>query len=367
MTATDSTAASTGQSRRKGRHPLVGASVSLLLTAALLAWLGSAASDFGPASAGRDLAWPLTRILLLVGVGLIVGQVVEATGWTRHMARLAGPMFRFAHLGSRCSAAFTSAFFSGVAANAMLVDYYREGSIGKGQLYLTNFVNHLPTFFLHLPTTLFIVLPLAGAAGGIYMGLVFAAIILRTCCFLLLGRFILPPPEEPRDQEPSRPSSRREGLRNIADRVRRRVPRRFLGIVQYVVPIYIFVYTLTQLGAFDAMRQILAGTAVGAVFPVESLSMVIVAFLADYTSGFATAGALLENGVLGLHQAALAMLLGNVIAFPVRALRHQLPRYLGIYSPGMGTQILLLGQLARVISLLLVGGIYGMFTLPFTL
>jgi len=365
MMATERTEANTWQSRRKGRHPFVGISVSLLASAALLTWLSSAASDWGPAAAGNDLAWPLSRILLLVGVGLIVGQVVEATGWTRHLARLAGPIFRFAHLGSRCSAAFTSAFFSGVTANAMLVDSYREGNIGKGQLFLTNFLNHLPAFFLHLPTTLFIVLPLAGLAGGIYMGLVFAAIILRTCCFLLVGRFFLPLPEEPWEKQSSGFSSPREGLRQVMDQLRRRVPRRFLGIVQYVVPIYIFVYTLTHLGAFDAMRQVLSGTALGAVLPVESLSMVIVAFLADYASGFATAGALLENGVLGLHQAALAMLLGNVIAFPVRALRHQLPRYLGIYTPAMGTQILLLGQLARVLSLLLVGGIYGVFTLPF--
>ncbi len=365
MSTTGGTQAKTSRTRRGKRNPLLGLSVALLLSAALLVWL-TRVGDLGTAAAVEDLAWPLTRILLLVGVGLIVGQVVEATGWTKHLARLAGPMFRFANLGSRCGAAFTTAFFSGVAANAMLVDTYREGNIGKGHLFLTNFVNHFPAFFLHLPTTLFIVLPLAGLAGGIYMGLVFTAVILRTCCFLLVGRLFLAAPSEPEDQEPGAASSPREGLKNVAAQLRDRVPRRFLGIVQYVVPIYIFVYTLTQLGAFDALRQVLSGTAVGAVFPVESLSMVIIAFLADYTSGFATAGALLENGVLGLHQGALALLLGNVVAFPVRALRHQLPRYLGIYTPGMGTQILLLGQLARVLSLLVVGGIYGLFTLPFT-
>jgi hypothetical protein len=365
MSTSDATQAKTSGSRRGKKNPLLGLSVALLISAALLVWLISAGGLSASATAD-DLAWPLARILLLVGVGLIVGQVVEATGWTRHLARLAGPMFRFANLGSRCGAAFTTAFFSGVAANAMLVDTYREGNIGKGHLFLTNFVNHFPAFFLHLPTTLFIVLPLAGLAGGIYMGLVLSAVVLRTCCFLLVGRFFLSPPSEPEQREQGGASSPGKGLKDVAAQLRDRFPRRFLGIVQYVVPIYIFVYTLTKLGAFDALRQILSGTAVGAVFPVESLSMVIIAFLADYTSGFATAGALLENGVLGLHQGALALLLGNVVAFPVRAMRHQLPRYLGIYTPGMGTQILLLGQLARVLSLLVMGGIYGLFTLPFT-
>jgi hypothetical protein len=52
------------------------------------------------------------------------------------------------------------------------------------------------------------------------------------------------------------------------------------------------------------------------------------------------------------------LLIGNILAFPVRALRHQLPRYIGIFSPKMGTQLLLLGQGFRVSSIVLVGLIY---------
>ncbi|MEF8889266.1 MAG: hypothetical protein V5A14_04410, partial [Desulfohalobiaceae bacterium] len=113
MSTTDGTQANTSRTRRKKGNPLLGLSIALFVSAALLVWLTSAES-LSAAAAAEDLAWPLTRILLLVGVGLIVGQVVEATGWTRHLARLAGPMFRFANLGSRCGAAFTTAFFSGV-------------------------------------------------------------------------------------------------------------------------------------------------------------------------------------------------------------------------------------------------------------
>ena len=75
-------------------------------------------------------------------------------------------------------------------------------------------------------------------------------------------------------------------------------------------------------------------------------------------AGFAAAGALLEAGILSVKQTVLALLIGNVLAFPVRALRHQLPRYIGIYSPKMGTQILLMGQGFRIVSIILVGIIY---------
>ena len=78
----------------------------------------------------------------------------------------------------------------------------------------------------------------------------------------------------------------------------------------------------------------------------------------DVDQALPLAGALLEAGVLTVKQTVLALLIGNILAFPVRALRHQLPRYIGIFSPKMGTQLLLMGQGLRVSSIILVGIIY---------
>jgi len=87
---------------------------------------------------------------------------------------------------------------------------------------------------------------------------------------------------------------------------------------------------------------------------MEAMSVVIFAVVAEFTSGFAAAGALLQAGSLGFKEIVLALLIGNVVATPVRALRHQLPHYMGIYSPGLGSQLLALGQGVRVLSVLLV-------------
>ncbi len=54
----------------------------------------------------------------------------------------------------------------------------------------------------------------------------------------------------------------------------------------------------------------------------------------------------------------LILLIGNIVAFPIRALRHQLPRYVGIFSTRMGLQILLMGQGVRILSLAVVGMVY---------
>jgi len=305
------------------------------------------------------LLWPLSRLMMFIAIGLLVGQIIEVSGWVKHMAVLARPLFRFGHLGDHCSAAFTTAFFSGVSANAMLLDFFKEGQITRRQLFLSNFINQLPAFFLHLPTTFFIVIPLTGWAGGLYFLITFLAVVLRTVLFLLFGRLMLPSPaiDDPGAAE-NTPTHKKKTFSDIWHRVKSRLPRRIARITVYVVPIYTLVFVLNSMGLFVWLREALAGYVVTSFMPMESLSVIILSFAAEFTSGFAAAGALLEAGVLTIKQTVVALLIGNILAFPVRALRHQLPRYVGIFSPKMGTQILLMGQGFRVTSIILVGIVY---------
>ena len=143
--------------------------------------------------------------------------------------------------------------------------------------------------------------------------------------------------------------------------IRDRFPGRIVNITIYVVPVYILVFVLNASGVFSFVRTWLAGYIATEFVPVESLSLVILSFAAEFTSGFAAAGALMNAGMLTIKQTVLALLVGNIVAFPIRAIRHQLPRYIGIFSPKMGTQLLLMGQGFRILSLLIVGTIYFYF------
>ena len=331
----------------------LGISLIIILSALMLI------KELDAAQLVSRLFWPLSRLMLFITIGLLVGQIIEVSGWIKHMAVLARPLFRFGHLGDHCSAAFTTAFFSGVSANAMLLDFFKEGNISRRQLFLSNFINQLPAFFLHLPTTFFIVIPLTGWAGALYFSITFLAVVLRTVLFLMYGRLMLASPViDDSGAAENNPARKKNTSSDIWNRVKSRLPRRMAKITVYVVPIYTLVFVLNAMGLFVKLREALAGYVVTSFMPMESLSVIILSFAAEFTSGFAAAGALLEAGVLTVKQTVVALLIGNILAFPVRALRHQLPRYIGIFSPRMGTQILLMGQGFRVTSIILVGIIY---------
>lgn len=308
------------------------------------------------------LGFPLARLIFFIFIGLAAGIVIETLGWTRQVAVLARPFFNFSNLGDRCSAAFTAAFISGVTANAMLLEYYQENRISKMQLFLSNYVNQFPAFFLHLPTTLFIILPLTGRAGALYLFLTFAATLFRTICFLIFGRLVIQNNSTAVEskQAASGRTKAGKGAAQVIEKIKTRLPSRLTNIVLWVLPIYTIVFLLNHLGFFQYLNRALSQSLTTAFIPVESLSVIILSFAAEFTSGFAAAGALLNAGVLTVKQTVIALLLGNILAFPIRALRHQLPRYMGIFSPKMGLQLLLSGQAFRIASLILVGTLYYM-------
>jgi len=312
----------------------------------------------------KKLGVPLFRLLAFISIGLLAGQVLENFGWTKRVGIFARPVFDFSNLGNRCSAAFTTAFISGAAANAMLLDFYKDNRISKAQLFLSNYINQFPAFFLHLPTTVFIVLPLTGKAGVLYFIITFLATLFRTICFLIFGKLYLkmnPVPTEKNAYTQStekKPPEKKKEWRVIAQKIKSKLPGRITNIIVWVLPIYTLVFILNINGFFEFLNRTLSSFVTVTIMPIESLSVVILSFAAEFTSGFAAAGALMDAGVITMKQTVIALLLGNILAFPIRALRHQLPRYMGIFSPKMGLQLLLSGQVFRVLSIILMGVLY---------
>ncbi len=189
--------------------------------------------------------------------------------------------------------------------------------------------------------------------------LTFSATVLRTFLFLVYGFFTLK--EDGNANEVKQNEARKKSNKGILSGVKSKLPARVLNVAVYVLPIYIAVFMLNHLGMFQALNELMSRYVVTAFIPMESLSVVILSFAAEFTSGFAAAGALMDAGVLSIKQTVIALITGNILAFPIRALRHQLPRYIGIFSPKMGTQLLLMGQFFRIVSLILVTVVFYYF------
>jgi hypothetical protein len=300
----------------------------------------------------RQLAGPLVHLLVYMGVGLLIGQAIESLGWAARLGSWAAPLLRWGRLRPESGASFTAAFFSGILANTMLATLYQEGRISRRELILTYlFNNGMPVYLLHLPTTFFIIYPLTRQAGVIYLGLTLAAALLRSAVLLIYGRLRLPA-ETAAEGPVAIPIREKKGT--LRQEIWQKFKRRFGRVVLFTLPIYILIFVLNDWGLFKWLREGAAAHVSVSFLPMEAASVVIFSVAAEFTSGIAAAGAFLQTGTLTVPQTVLALILGNIVATPVRALRHQLPTNIGIFSPKLGTELLLLSQVMRLLSLVLV-------------
>jgi hypothetical protein len=337
---------------RSGRWRWLVLLVLGLILAALWLGPGGGARHVSAPELYHHLASPLLRLLLYMGVGLLIGQVIESMGWAAKLGGWAAPLLRWGHLKPESGASFTAAFFSGIMANTMLMTFYQEGRIGRRELILTYlFNNGLPTYLLHLPTTFFIILPLTRQAGLIYLGFTGAAALLRSAGILAWSRWRLPPAGGGGASLEVTPPARKE---KMLPEIWLKFQRRFLRVIFYTLPIYILIFLANDYGLFRWLREAAAAHVPVTFLPVEAASVVIFSVAAEFTSGMAAAGAFLQAGALTVPQTVIALILGNIVATPIRALRHQLPSHMGIFSIGLGTELLVLSQAVRLLSLIAV-------------
>ncbi len=349
----------------KGHTKTLGGRRLWLLLAALsllaaVTWLGlgGAAPRLTAGKLYHSLGSPLLHLLVYMGVGLLVGQAIESLGWAAKLGSWSAPLLNWGHLKRESGATFTAAFFSKMVANTMLWTFYQEEKISRREMTLAYLFNGgLPVFLLHLPTTFFIILPLTREAGLIYLGLTGSASLLRSVVLLVYSRWRLPAAAAAGEVAAAAPPARKEKL---TQEIWRKFHRRFSRVVLYTLPIYCLIFLLNDWGLFKWLRAATASHVSLHFLPMEAASVVIFSVAAEFTSGMAAAGAFLQTGALTIHQTVLALVLGNIVATPVRALRHQLPSHVGIFSPALGTKLLLMSQGLRLLSLVLVAVPYAL-------
>lgn len=312
-----------------------------------------------------DVLWnglfrPLIRLILSISIGLAIGNIIEALHWGRFLARISSPLVRMAHLQDVSGAAFTMAFFSSITANTYLAEQYEQGKIARRELYFSNLLNSTPVLFLHLPSLFFLAIPFLGNAAFCYVGIIVSAALLRTFGIVVIGRFALPPTPEgcvTCELDDNAPKDFREVVQRVTSRFLRRIKR----VLLVTIPVYTLVFLLNRSGAFEALNDIVGGS--NGILPFinpEAAGVLILSLAAEITASMAAAGALLTEGTIQSKEVVLALLAGNILSSPMRAIRHQLATYMGIFPPRLAIWLIVCNQSVRAASLLFFTGLYYM-------
>lgn len=296
---------------------------------------------------------PLIRLLISISAGLAIGSAIEALHWGKFLSKLSSPLVRWAHLQDVSGAAFTMAFFSTITANSYLAEQYKQGRIARRELFFSNLLNSAPVLFLHLPSLFFIAIPFLGTAAFWYVGVIVSAALLRTAGTVVVARFVLPAMPEgcvTCELDENAPATVQEFIHRVVSVFLRRIRR----VLVITVPVYTAVFILNRTGVFALLNEWVGGS--NGMLPFirpEAAGVLLLSFTAEISAAFAAAGALLTEGTVQAKDVVLVLLAGNILSSPMRAVRHQLATYMGIFPSRLALQLIVCNQAVRACSLLI--------------
>ncbi len=338
------------RAKKKARALLIPTLVAAAVTVIVLPiWPAETRAFLHPDLLGEKVIRPLFRAVFFMAAGLAAAMLVEAMGWTERLGRLAAPLTRTARLPKVAAASFTTALVSNPAANALLSEALEKKEISPAALSVANLLNgSWPSFIVHLPSTLVVATSFAGRAGLAYTGIMFGAATLRLLGAAALGRLILPP-NQAEYLEP--PEPQKKTLADIWPGLRTRLRRRLVTLFSVAGPVFYLISLAAALGFFEAIKNYSAAYLPDFFLPVEAATLIIFSLTAEFSSGFVAAGALIQNSTLTVAQAAAALIIGNILATPVRVLRWQLAAYMAYFQIRLGLILILCNQSFRILSL----------------
>jgi hypothetical protein len=281
----------------------------------------------------------LIRTVPIVILGVLIAEILIALRITDKIARVAYPITSFSHLPEESGASFMMAFISPQAADAMLVDYYHKGMIGRGELIIAALINSFPSVVMHWRYLIPVYVPLLGIFGLIYFVILMGIGLLKTGIIMMAGRLLLPGARASgASEKPTVPNLSLKEALSAAIRPSARTLRRILGIM---IPTLVIVAFFIEAGVFDAVAAYLEG--ISRLFPIPPQGLAIIAAkFGSYIAAASIASALLAAGDMSGRDIVITLLVANLLTSITTYLRWLGSFYIAIFGPRRGTEIMVI-------------------------
>ncbi|MBO8179952.1 MAG: nucleoside recognition protein [Archaeoglobus sp.] len=272
----------------------------------------------------------LTAIFLIKTLPVVIVAIYAVSysikkGYLEKFAFSLQPALRKFGVSEFAVISFATCFISPTASYSMLSQVWREKKIDDREVIAVSFLNSFPSVFSHL-YAFFIpfVIPVLGFAGLVYTGIRFAVAIIKS----LIGFFLS------RRWNHSAPSYQELKPVSVSQNVLRIAA--IMGITYFIVSL------LSLLGVFDFMSEALKFLP----FKAEAITIAIVEFF-NVRSAVVTAAGFMDSG-LEWKWVVTGLILGNVISFSTRSVKHSLPMHLSLFGQ-FGVKIVLLNSIVTLI------------------
>ncbi len=285
------------------------------------------------------LYW-MARIVPVIAIGVFVTNFAVKNGLMHKFDRLIKPISRNANISTLSALSVVTCTFSTVAGYSMLVDGLSEKIISEREVIATTLICSFPSILSHFLTFFIpVVIPLLGlTTGSIYVCLLMLTAFLKTCFGIFLARHWLIGAKSVSNQLSTNYANtpvvdKRDAVNKSAKSTHKMLKR----IVPTMFITLLLVSIAMELNLFDSFSAVLAPST--NFLGLESGVVLICATdIVNTYSGLILAGSLLSEGWISTKGVLIALLLGNVVSFSARFMKHSLPLHVSLFGPKLGSK-----------------------------
>ncbi len=294
-----------------------------------------------------DRAWTFGRLFLFVGLGAMLGSMIEGRCWYRVLASSLGRVTNMARLPRIVGIAMPTALASGPAADSMLVASRNRGEISNSALIAGGMLNSYLAHISHSLRILFPVVAAIGLPGLLYFLIQFGGGALIVAGVLIWNRLRTDAETAAADRTADGDSETGK-LRPWPEVLHKGLIRALTLLFRLAcvsVPMILAMEWLIRSGGLDFWDTIVP-EAVSRYFP-EQLLTIMAAQIGGLIQSSAVGAGLMAQGLITQSQILLAMLLSSAVSNPVRTMRRNLPTALAIFPPRIACIIVIGMQISR--------------------
>jgi len=304
-------------------------------------------------------AYYVIKIVPIIAIGIFATGLAVNLGLMRKFDRLVKPLSAKARISGTSALSVLTCTFSSTAGYSMLSEGLNNKRISEREVIAVSLITSFPGILSHLFTFFIpVVIPILGfTTGVIYVCLRGFVALLKTCLGIFLARLWL---KDIDNQSTNSQSSVSNPAHTSIDKKHalNKSAASTYKMLKRITPIMLITLFLTsvamELGIFQSFSKIL--DPVMNILGLESeIALISATLIVNTYSGMILSGSLLGDGMISTKGVLIALLLGNVISFSTRFVKHSLPLHVSLFGPKLGGKIVAVnGAATLVIDVLLI-------------
>ncbi|MCD4767047.1 MAG: hypothetical protein K8R34_11105 [Methanosarcinales archaeon] len=304
-------------------------------------------------------AYYVIKIVPIITIGIFATGLAVNLGLMRKFDRLVKPLSAKARISGTSALSVLTCTFSSTAGYSMLSEGLNNKRISEREVIAVSLITSFPGILSHLFTFFIpVVIPILGfTTGVIYVCLRGFVALLKTCLGIFLARLWL---KDIDNQSTNSQSSVSNPVHTSIDKKHalNKSAASTYKMLKRITPIMFITLFLTsvamELGIFQSFSKIL--DPVMNILGLESeIALISATLIVNTYSGMILSGSLLGDGMISTKGVLIALLLGNVISFSTRFVKHSLPLHVSLFGPKLGGKIVAVnGSATLAIDVLLI-------------